>query len=114
MVRHWPIAPFIRSSGILLFLPKAKIRAYIRFYSSLAGFEEGTSTGEGSIARSQQIQARVSVTVVGLKANGDLLVEGSRIIEINGEKEIIYLSGAINPKIIPATNVIESFRISDL
>lgn len=71
-------------------------------------------TGDGSTARSQQLQARLSVTVVGLKANGDLIVEGSRTIEINGEREVIYLSGAVNPKIIPATNTIEAFRVSDL
>ena len=70
--------------------------------------------GQGSTTRSQQIQARVSVTVVGLKPNGDLIVEGNRVIDINGEREAVHLSGAINPKIIPATNTIESFRISDL
>ena len=71
-------------------------------------------TGDGSTARSQQLSARLSVTVVGLKANGDLIVEGSRTIEINGEREVIYLSGAVNPKIIPATNTIEAYRVSDL
>lgn len=71
-------------------------------------------TGDGSTARSQQLQARLSVTVVGLKPNGDLIVEGSRTIEINGEREVVYLSGAVNPKIIPATNTIEAFRVSDL
>jgi len=70
--------------------------------------------GTGSTTRSQQIQARVSVTVVGLKPNGDLIIEGNRVIDVNGEREAIHLSGAINPKIIPATNTVESFRISDL
>lgn len=70
--------------------------------------------GEGATVRTQQLDARISVTVVGVKVNGDLLVEGNRTVEINGEKEVIYLSGAINPMIIPATNIIESFRISNL
>lgn len=71
-------------------------------------------TGEGSTSRSQQITARVSVTVVGTKPNGDLVVEGSRIIEINGEREVIHLSGAVDPMLIPATNTIESYRMSNL
>lgn len=70
--------------------------------------------GEGTQARSQTIQARVSVTVVGKKPNGDLIIEGSRMIEVNGEHEIVYLSGSVNPKIIPANNTIESFRVADL
>ena len=71
-------------------------------------------TGQGTTSRNQQITARVSVTVVGTKPNGDLIVEGSRTIEINGEREIVHLSGAVNPMIIPASNTIESYRVSDL
>lgn len=70
--------------------------------------------GNGSTSRQQQIQARVSATVVGVKVNGDLIIQGSRTIEINGEREVIYVSGAVNPLIIPADNTIESYRISDL
>jgi flagellar L-ring protein precursor FlgH len=76
--------------------------------------ETSNFTGSGSTSRQQQIQARVSVTVVGVKVNGDLIIQGSRTIEINGEREVIYVSGAVNPLIIPADNTIESFRISDL
>ncbi len=78
----------------------------------------GTATsefeGEGTTTREQTITARVSVTVVDVRPNGDLVVEGSRVIDINGESEIIYLTGAINPFIIPATNTVESYRIADL
>jgi flagellar L-ring protein FlgH len=70
--------------------------------------------GEGTTSRSQTIQARVSVQVVDVRANGDLVIEGSRVIEINGESEIVYLSGSINPFVIPATNIIESFRVANL
>ncbi|MDA0748483.1 MAG: flagellar basal body L-ring protein FlgH [bacterium] len=71
-------------------------------------------SGDGTTARQQQIQARVSVSVVGLRPNGDLMVEGSRSIEINGEREVVHLTGAVNPLIIPADNTIESYRMSDL
>jgi len=88
----------------------------LRFIPKLGLTSEASTdySGEGSTERQQQIQARVSVTVVGLRPNGDLMVEGSRTITINGEQEVIYLSGAVNPLIIPANNTIESYRISDL
>jgi flagellar L-ring protein precursor FlgH len=81
------------------------------------GLTSGNSTGfngSGSTSRQQQIQARVSATVVGVRANGDLIIEGSRTIEVNGEREVIFVSGAVNPLIIPADNTVESYRISDL
>lgn len=91
-------------TGVLKFVPGL----------GLVGNMSADYTGEGSTVRQQQIQARMSVTVVGVKPNGDLLVEGSRTININGEQEVVYLSGAVNSLIIPADNTIESHRISDL
>lgn len=75
---------------------------------------KNTYNGDGSVVRSQQIQARVTATVVGRKDNGDLLIEGARQIEVNGEKEVVTVSGAVNPLIIPPDNTIEAFRIADL
>lgn len=88
----------------------------MRFIPGL-GLVSNASTdysGQGSTARQQQFQARVSVTVVGLKPNGDLMIEGSRTIGINGEQEVIHLSGEVDPLIIPADNTIDSYRISNL
>lgn len=70
--------------------------------------------GEGTTSRSQSIQARVSVQVVDVRPNGDLVIEGSRVIDINGESEVVYLSGSVNPLVIPATNTIESYRVANL
>ncbi len=75
---------------------------------------KNTYSGDGSVVRSQQIQARVTATVVGRKDNGDLLIEGARVIEVNGEKEVVTVSGAVNPLVIPPDNTIEAFRIADL
>ncbi len=75
---------------------------------------KNTYSGDGSVVRSQEIQARVTATVVGRKDNGDLLIEGARVIEVNGEKEVVTVSGAVNPLIIPPDNTIEAFRIADL
>jgi flagellar L-ring protein precursor FlgH len=88
----------------------------LRFIPGFGLVSDATTeyTGEGSTVRQQQIDARVSVTVVGTKSNGDLLIEGSRTIEVNGEREVVYLSGEVDPLIIPANNVIESYRVSNL
>ena len=75
---------------------------------------ENNYEADGSVIRSQKIQARVTATVVGRKDNGDLLIEGARVIEVNGEREVIVVSGSVNPLIIPPDNTIEAFRIADL
>ena len=56
----------------------------------------------------------MTVTVVGKKANGDLLVEGIRTLKINGETEAIHLSGSVNPALVTRQNTILSSNIGDL
>jgi flagellar L-ring protein precursor FlgH len=69
--------------------------------------------GKGENLRSGTIRARITVTVVSVKENGDLLIEGHRIIGINGDEESIYVSGTVRTKDITPDNTIESYLIGD-
>ena len=69
--------------------------------------------GKGENMRAGNIRARMSVTVVGVKDNGDLIIEGHRIIGINGDEESIYLSGVVRSKDITPDNTIESHLVAD-
>jgi flagellar L-ring protein precursor FlgH len=70
--------------------------------------------GRASTSRSAQLTARITVTVVGKKPNGDLIIEGSRNLKINGETEAIYLSGTVNPAAVGADNTILSSSVGEL
>ena len=70
--------------------------------------------GQGQTSRSARLVARMTVTVVGKKANGDLLVEGVRTLKINGETEAIHLSGSVNLALVTRENTILSSNIGDL
>jgi flagellar L-ring protein precursor FlgH len=70
--------------------------------------------GTGTTSRSANLTARITVTVAGKKANGDLLIEGVRRLKINGETEAIYLSGAVSPALIRPDNTVLSTSIADL
>jgi flagellar L-ring protein precursor FlgH len=72
-----------------------------------------TFDGKGENLRSGTIRARITVTVVGVKENGDLLIEGHRIIGINGDEESIFVSGTVRTKDITPDNTIESYLIGD-
>ena len=70
--------------------------------------------GRAQTSRSAQLTARMTVTVIGMKANGDLLVEGVRTLKINGETEAIHLSGSVDPSLVRRDNTILSSNIGDL
>jgi flagellar L-ring protein precursor FlgH len=71
-------------------------------------------TGNASTSRSARLTARMTVTVVGKKPNGDLIIEGVRTLKINGENEAIYVNGSVNPAMVRRDNTVLSSSIADL
>ena len=76
----------------------------------------GTATGSdgaGSTERSGNLLAQVSVRVTEVHANGDLVVSGAQSLKINGEEQLITLSGVVRPTDVGADNTVQSTRIAD-
>lgn len=72
-----------------------------------------TFNGKGDNSRNNSLTAKISVTVVALKPNGDLVIQGSRIIGISNDKEIITLTGVVRQKDVTPDNTISSYLIAD-
>ena len=70
--------------------------------------------GKSATSRSARLNARITVTVTGLKPNGDLIIVGVRTLKINGETEAITLSGSVSPSLIGADNTVPSSSVGDL
>jgi len=69
--------------------------------------------GKGSINRSGKLLATMTVNVVGRADNGDLLIAGSQVIDLNGEKQQIQIEGRVRPGDITDNNTVLSQRIAD-
>jgi len=69
--------------------------------------------GKGENVRTGTIRAKMSVTVVEVRENGDLVIEGSRVTGISGDKETLTLSGIVRSRDIGSDNTIESYLIAD-
>ena len=55
----------------------------------------------------------MSVTVIALKDNGDLVIQGSRVVGISKDKETLTLTGVVRARDINPDNTIESYKIAD-
>jgi len=69
--------------------------------------------GSGSTSRSGQLTAQVAAVVREVLPNGNLVIEGNREIQVNGEVQIIRLTGVVRPVDISTQNVVLSSRIAD-
>ena len=72
-----------------------------------------TYDGKGTTSREGSLEANISARVIKVMDNGNLLLEGSKVVEVNDEKGIIKISGTIRPRDIMKNNVVYSSSIAD-
>jgi flagellar L-ring protein precursor FlgH len=77
------------------------------------GTNQNTFNGKGENTRQGVLVAKMSVTVIGKKDNGDLIVEGQRIVAISGDRETMTLTGVVRTKDIASDNSVQSYQIAD-
>ncbi|MDD5308889.1 MAG: flagellar basal body L-ring protein FlgH [Deltaproteobacteria bacterium] len=69
--------------------------------------------GSGSTSRSGRLDGRIAVRVKRVLPNGDLYVEGSKVILLNEEELHFYVSGVIRPSDVNPDNSVRSSLIAD-
>jgi flagellar L-ring protein precursor FlgH len=79
-------------------------------------FDVGTNNqfeGKGATNQSNQLSGNVSVTVMRVLANNNLIIQGESWITINQGREYIRLTGIVRPEDIGAENIISSQRVAN-
>jgi flagellar L-ring protein precursor FlgH len=83
------------------------------FTMNLAATLANQFNGDGSTGRTDQLTATVPATVRKVMPNGDLFIEGHRVILVNAEEHHFYISGIIRPIDIDQQNTVKSSMIAD-
>jgi flagellar L-ring protein FlgH len=71
------------------------------------------SKGSGETTRSSTLTASITVTVLGVDPNGNLHVQGDKVIGVNREEQHIVLTGTVRPEDIGSDNSVPSSRLAD-
>jgi flagellar L-ring protein precursor FlgH len=90
-------------SGLLKFIPNF----------GASGSSKVSYDGKGGTSREGSLVAKISARVVQVLDNGNLLIDGSKVVEINEEKEIIKVNGIVRQQDIESNNIIYSYNIAD-
>ena len=69
--------------------------------------------GQGDTSRGTKVLGSIAVRVKKVLPNGDLFVEGTKVILINDEEVHMYVSGAIRAEDIDSANAVNSSAIAD-
>jgi flagellar L-ring protein precursor FlgH len=69
--------------------------------------------GTGAVTKSGRLSATVPVRVRRVLPNGDLYVEGTKVILVGSEEHHLYISGVVRRADIRANNTVPSSRVAD-
>jgi flagellar L-ring protein precursor FlgH len=70
-------------------------------------------TGSGDSDQSNKLSGSITVSVVEVLPNGNLLIRGEKVITINQGNEYIRVKGMVSPRDIDADNTVPSVKIAD-
>ncbi len=101
------------SVGSLFGLEK-KLPSMIDPTSLAASKSDTTFKGSGTTNRTGDLTANLAARVSEVLPNGDLVIEGVREIEINGDRQIVVLSGVVRVADIAPSNTVVSTQIGQL
>ena len=79
----------------------------------LSFLSESDFSGQGDTKRRGQLSGSIAVRVARDMPNGDLYVEGTKVMQINNEEYHLYVSGLVRPADIGPDNTVASTRVAD-
>ncbi|MGE0039790.1 MAG: flagellar basal body L-ring protein FlgH [Vicinamibacterales bacterium] len=97
-----------------LFGLEGKLPSFIDPTNLLGSDTSSDFKGGGATNRTGQLSATMTVRVAEVLPNGDLVLEGAREIDINGDRQIVVLTGVVRPSDVPPTNVVSSMVVGQL
>jgi flagellar L-ring protein precursor FlgH len=70
-------------------------------------------SGKGAAANNNAFTGSITVTVIDVMPNGNLLVSGEKQLAIGEEQEFVRVSGVVNPSFVDFSNSIDSSKVAD-
>jgi flagellar L-ring protein FlgH len=69
--------------------------------------------GQGASSRSSKITGQMTAKITSVLPSGNYVVEGTRYVEVNEEKQLIEVTGEIRPDDISTDNTVLSTRVAN-
>lgn len=70
--------------------------------------------GGGEVNNSQSLTARAAVLVTDVLPNGNLVIEGVRVVSFSGETQFVVLHGLVRPEDVTSANTVVSSNVADV
>jgi flagellar L-ring protein precursor FlgH len=82
--------------------------------ATAAGSASNSFQGKGSTENTNDFSGTITATVVGVLANGHLVVAGEKQIGVNHNVDVLRFSGQVDPRAIQPGNTVASAQIANV
>ena len=89
--------------NLLQFLPVFGLESRLK---TDANSKEGT-------AQKDLLTGRISAVITEVTPNGDFKISGSKVINVNGERNLMTIRGIVRPRDIRANNTVSSYQLAN-
>ncbi|HTV03538.1 MAG TPA: flagellar basal body L-ring protein FlgH [Luteitalea sp.] len=97
-----------------LFGVESKLPSMIDPTNLASASADSSFKGGGTTTRTSQLTATMTARVSEVLPNGDLLLEGVRELDLNGERQIVVLTGIVRPMDVRRNNSVMSTQVGQL
>jgi flagellar L-ring protein precursor FlgH len=101
----------VANTGPTLFGRTPTVGGVSLFSTALNGAD--SFDGEGSATQGNTFTGSLTVTVVEVQQNGNLVVQGDKTLKLNQGDEFVHLSGVVRRADIATDNTVTSDRVAD-
>jgi flagellar L-ring protein precursor FlgH len=103
------------SAGVpTLFGLETKLPSAVDPANLMSTNSETTFKGGGTTSRTSMLTATMTARVSEVLPNGDLLLEGVRELDLNGERQVVVLTGVVRAQDVRRSNQVLSTQIAQL
>lgn len=104
------------NDAVTQFLFPATSSGALTHAGSLPSIQTGGAsdyTGGGQVTNSQSVTSQAAVLVTDVLPNGNLVIEGIRMVTFSGETQYVVLHGIVRPDDISSSNTVLSSNIAE-
>ncbi|MEZ6195517.1 MAG: flagellar basal body L-ring protein FlgH [Planctomycetota bacterium] len=87
-----------------------------RFFEPLpsaSGSASKSFDGSAQVDKTGRFETKISVVVIDVMPNGNMLVEGTRRIAVDGDRRIIRITGQVRPYDVTRSNTVKSEYVAN-
>jgi flagellar L-ring protein FlgH len=102
-----------RKNDLGLEPPKVGTSALPSIDASLSTNKNASSKQSGDAKRNVNFQGDISVRVTAVDKNGQLQIKGTKVVDVDKNKQTLNFTGWVRPEDVSAQNLVASERVAD-